>query len=75
LNNGHEFKLPRGGEVRVRRCFSDVEDGMTELEIVEFTIETFHPYWFLSSLLLSPAEAALLGSALVAESVKELEVA
>ena len=72
-NYGHEFDLPQGGEVRVRRCFEDVPDTDNVKEVVEFTVETFHPYWSLTSLLLTPAEAALYGSALICEATKELK--
>ena len=75
-NYGHEFDLPQGGEVRVRRCFEDINDLDSDArvkEVVEFTVETFHPYWSLTSLILTPAEAALYGSALICEATKELK--
>ncbi len=74
MNQGHEFDLPGGGEVRIRRCYEDIvnigDDDVNE--VVEFTIETFQPYWSLTSLLLSPANAALWGAALTTEATKEL---
>ncbi len=75
MNNGHEFELPGGGEVRIRRCFEDIPDTADVKEVVEFTIETFTPYWSLTSLLLSPATAALWGAALTTEATKELRSA
>ena len=40
-NYGHEFDLPQGGEVRVRRCFDDINDLDADArvkEVVEFTV-------------------------------------
>lgn len=75
MNSGFEMKLPGGGDVRVRRCYEDIPDQNDVKEIVEFTIETFTPYWSLSSLCLNPGDAALIGSALQSEAVKELRSA
>lgn len=73
MNNGHELKLPKGGEVRVRRCWASPEDGLSETELVEVTIETFEPYWSLNCLLLGPQDAIKLGSQLLNEGIREME--
>lgn len=71
MNEGHEFKLPQGGEVRVRRCAEDVEFSLTNetRDVIELSIETFHPYWSLVSLALSPELASLLACNLFSEVV------
>jgi hypothetical protein len=68
VSNGFELKIS-DIDVRVRRCYgADTDDE----QIIELTIETFEPAWFLSSLNLTTEQATLISSALLYEATTPL---
>jgi len=68
VSNGFELKIS-DIDVRVRRCYgADADDE----QIVELTVETFEPAWFLSSLNLNVDQATLIASALLYEATTPL---